>query len=488
MREQILELINRHPKHYSLLIKKDSTLLSWVLDNSLIESDHFPTMIWSAVHSTDTRCQNGRLRQIVRWSQGLTNCGPANVCECTKSDISNAVRNSKSNCSVEEKESIENTRVSTMIKKYGVPYNSQRESVKAKLKQTKLKKYQYDSLIDNDWLRVEYVDKKRTAVDIAEELGCHDSAVRRYVALHGYEVRNYSNRSRQEFKLCRWLDTHGIHYETCNRTLLDGVEVDIYIPEHSLAIEVNGLLYHSYNPNAFHISRQKNAEKRLEYRGKHLKKTIAANNAGVHLLHFTDFSIDNNWDIVINIISSKLGLHTKIGARKCLLKQIDVPTQKQFFNRYHLQGYAASNSAYGLYYDNRLIQCISIGSNRFRKNELEIIRFASEHNITVVGGLSKLLKHIRTQHCNAVITTYCDRDISTGAGYISAGFRVIEYTKPGYFWTDGRNIISRYRTQKKQLSKWLSNYNPEESESVNMFRAGYLRYWNSGNIVLQYDC
>lgn len=486
MREQILELIQNHPKHYSLLIKKNSELLNWVRDNSLLECDHFPTMIWSAVYSVDPRCQHGQLRKIVRWTQGLTNCGPASICSCTKSTISTTCSNSKLNYSAEEKKNIESKRISTMIEKYGVAYNSQRENIKTKLRQTKLKKSQYDLLIDKDWLRKEYVDKKRTAIDIAEELECHDSAVRRYVALHGYEVRNYGNRSRHETKICNLLDNHNIQYEICNRTLLNGPEVDIYIPKYSLAIEVNGLLYHGYNPDVFHILRQKNTEKRIEQRNKHLDKTILAEQVGVQLLHFTDYAIINKWDIVANIIGSKLGLHTKIGARKCVIRQVDTLAQKQFFDSYHLQGYTAARSAYGLYYNNRLVQCISIGQNRFRKNELEIIRFASEHNITIVGGLSKLLKCIRTQCADLVITTYCDRDISTGAGYRSAGFQVIEYTKPGYFWTDGRDIISRYRTQKKQLANWLNNYDPNESESVNMFRAGYLRYWNTGNIVLRY--
>lgn len=484
MRDQILELIDKHPKHYSLLIKKNKQLFDWIKENTLIECDHFPTMIYSAINNVNPICSNGNLRKLSRWSSGLVNCGPANICECTKSSISANVSISKQNYSSEVKKKIEEKRTETMLEKYGVCYNSQRESVKTILRESKLEKFQFDTLIDKQWLYEEYVINKRTSVDIAQQLGCHDSAVRRYVSLHGFKVRNYSSRSTQESKICQWLDHHNIKYEICNRSLLNGIEVDIYIPEHKLAIEVNGILYHSYNPNAFHILRKKTGQK--EQRNRHLDKTILANNLGIQLIHFTDYQINKQWEIVTNILASKLKIQNKIWARHCILKELDSKTQRDFFDRVHIQGYISAKKAYGLYYNDNLVQCISVGNNRYRNNELEILRFASELNTTVVGGLSKLLHHIKTVFKNSTITTYCDRDISNGSGYISSGFEIVEYTKPGYFWTDGHEIISRYKTQKSQLAKWLSTYNPNESESINMFRAGYLRYWNTGNIVLRY--
>jgi hypothetical protein len=484
MRDQVLEIINNHPKHYSLLIKRNTALHNWVKDNSQIDCDHFPTMIYSAVYGVNPICNNNKLKKLTRWSSGLVNCGAANVCACTKADISKNVSTTKQNYSERRKTEIEDKRKSTMLLNYGVEYNSQRESVKTILKTSKLKEHQFNTLIDRDWLQREYVDNKRTAVDIAKELDCHDSAVRRYVALHGFEVRNYSLRSSQESMICRWLDQHNINYEFCNRTVLNGSEIDIYIPTHNLGIEVNGLLYHSYNPNSFHILRQKTQK---EERTRHLNKTLLASEKQIQLLHFNDHQIKNKWDIVTNILSSKLKLQNKIWARECEIIEVNSAEQREFFNRVHIQGWVAAKKAYGLYYNDKLVQCISVGNNRYRSNELEILRFASEMNTTVVGGLSRLLKHIQSIFSNITITTYCDRDISNGNGYISAGFKIIEYTKPGYFWTDGTEIISRYKTQKTQLSKWLPQYNPNESESVNMFRAGYLRYWNTGNVVLRYE-
>ena len=48
----------------------------------------------------------------------------------------------------------------------------------------------------------------------------------------------------------------------------------------------------------------------------------------------------------------------------------------------------------------------------------------------------------------------------------------------------GAVTVSRYRSQKHQMGKWLSNFDPALSESENMFADGWRRYWDCGNWVL----
>jgi len=486
MRNKILELIQANPKHYSVLIKKNVEMHDWVNKNSRVISEHFPTMIYSAVYDVSPICEHGQIKKLSRWSSGLSNCGPAKNCQCTKSSIATNVSISKKEYTAEKREEIEKRRTATMLELYGVQYNSQRTEVKTVLSKSKLKLEQINLLGDREWVEKQYVELKRSSVDIAKELGCHDSSVRRYVSLHNFDVRNYSQRSQWELKICKWLDEQNIYYIHCDRSVLDGQEIDIYIPDHKLAIEVNGLLYHSYNPFSFHITRIQSDDKKKEQSSRHLNKTVLAEKKNVQLLQFTDNQLSEQSDIVFNIIASKLRLHKKIGARKCELRVVSSDEQKQFFNRTHVQGYIPGSIAYGLYYENNLIQCVSVGKNRYRKNELEILRFSSELSLTVVGGLSKIMNRISNDFPNEIITSYCDRNISVGSGYVSAGFEIVGYTKPGYFWTDGRTPISRYKTQKNKLKQWLNGFNPSDSETVNMFRAGYLRYWNTGNIILKY--
>lgn len=82
-------------------------------------------------------------------------------------------------------------------------------------------------------------------------------------------------------------------------------------------------------------------------------------------------------------------------------------------------------------------------------------------------------------------TTVCKYGNQKKFTRISTGFNFVRETGPGYFWTDGNTVYSRYRCQKKNLSKWLSSFNSDLSEAENLFRAGYRRYWTCGNLVFE---
>ena len=128
---------------------------------------------------------------------------------------------------------------------------------------------------------------------------------------------------------------------------------------------------------------------------------------------------------------------------------------------------------------------ISIGVPRYNKSKYthEIIRMCSMAGITVVGGVSKLVAHLKKLYPNSNILSYCDLSKGTGVGYENAGFILEGVTKPGYFWTNGGIVLSRNRCQKQNLQKWLPSYDPNLSEAINMFNANYRRYWDCGNAI-----
>ena len=107
--------------------------------------------------------------------------------------------------------------------------------------------------------------------------------------------------------------------------------------------------------------------------------------------------------------------------------------------------------------------------------------------ITVVGGVSKLVSHLKKTYYDATFLSYCDLSKGTGVGYENAGFVLDGFTEPGYFWTNGSNMISRNKCQKSNLQKWLLPYDPSLSEAVNMFNANYRRYWDCGNAIYRFE-
>lgn len=470
MKDKILEVINKHPKHYTRIIKSNQEMSGWVYKNNKAITDHFPTMIYSAIYSVSNICPNGKEKQFDRFSTGFINCGPASVCACTKNDISKNVSITKLNTNATKKKISNDKRAKTMLKKYGVEHNLQRQEVKAKLQLPKIKETVFGKLSDYTWLHTEYVINNRSAVDIAAELNVYYGTVIDYCRRFNIPVKQHSNYSLVEQNILDYVRSLGVVAIPNDRTILNKQEIDILIPEKNIAIEVNGLYWHSFNPSLG----------KKEERNKHVNKTILASKKNIQLLHFTDWDWYNKQDIVKSIIKSKLGLTDRIYARKCNIKECVTSEAKRFFTENHLQGFAAGKKYIGLYHNNKLVQCIVLGKNRYNKG-VELIRLATLQNITVVGGFSKLLRYSNEPE----IHTYCDIDISNGRGYIAVGFKETGSTGPGYFWTNGTNKLSRYMCQKSKLLALLGNkFDPNKSEAENMFNAGYRRYWNCGNYKL----
>lgn len=471
MREIILDLIKSKPKHYAKIIKNNPQLLAWIRTNTIVQTEHLPSQIYSALYQVSNICPHGKIKQLTRISMGFTGCGPANICQCTKENIALNVTKTKSKWSKEERDDINNKRVNTMIERFGVAYNSQRPDIHDIWKKPKIPRDIFEKLNNYDWLNNEYNVNQRSAVDIAQELNVYYSTVIDYCIKHNFTIRQRSNYSLTELDICKFLDSINIKYEHSNWNMI-GKELDIYIPEKNLAIEINGLYWHSYHPSSG----------RVENKDKHIEKTKLANAKGIDLLHITDWEWNNKNQIVKSILMSKLELNNRIFARKCKLQLVNPKEERDFLNQYHIQGYIASNMAIGLYYNNELVSVMSVGKSRFSKlSSYELLRYCTKSNLTIVGGGSKILKELQKTYPTFV--SYCDLSKSSGNGYKQMGFTFVKDTGPGYFWTDGDNVISRFKTQKNQLRKWLKNYNPELSESENMFASKYRRFFDCGNRV-----
>lgn len=475
MKQQILDIIKNKPKHYTVIIKKDSDLMEWINLNTLSNSDDFRVRMYSAVFQEPSVCENNNERKISRWNKGWVNCGPANICSCTKHQLSESVQKAKQSLLPPEHKRINEKRNRTMLKKYGVKYNSQRDEVKEILSKPKIPINIYNKLTDKSWLKNEYVTNNRSAVDIAAELKVYYSTVIEYCRSHGFKIKQRSNYSIIEQEIAEYIRMLGFDVITNNRDILQNKEIDIYVPSLKLGIEVNGLYWHSYHPSRYNV----------EDKHRHLRKTIEANSVGVSLFHITDYEWNQKNSIMKSILSSKLGCNKTIYARKTTIKDIPVKEAKQFFETNHIQGFVSSIYYIGLYHEAELQMAISAGRNRFTEDStIELYRMATVAGVTVSGGSSKLVKELK-KRTDLDIISYCDRSKFSGSGYKEIGFELVNETGPGFFWTDGNNVVSRFKAQKHNLEKWLHSYNGSISQSENMFAAKYMRYWDCGNYVFR---
>ena len=291
---------------------------------------------------------------------------------------------------------------------------------------------------------------------------------------------NCSARGELENEVYQWiksiLPTENIIIN--DRNIIPPFELDIYIPNRSIAIEFNELYWHG--------------EARTGSRDKsyHLRKTNWCKSKGIHLFHIFEDEWIYKKEIVKSIILSKLGIYAiKIGARKCVIKEVPTHDATVFCNENHIQGFVGSRYKYGLYYNNELISVLLLSTNRFKKNTLEITRFCTKLNYQVQGSFSRLFKFFLSQSIPFTeIYSFADKRYFTGDINTTSGFIIKDESKPNYYYFSVKSIrtplrLSRMSFQKHKLKSKLKIYDSNLTEWELMKLNGYDRIWDCGNYV-----
>lgn len=280
--------------------------------------------------------------------------------------------------------------------------------------------------------------------------------------------------SKFELEVRDFLNSLDVEFIMNDRKQIYPFELDFFIESHKIAIECNGDYWHSFN----------SLETREE-RNKHLAKLERAQATGITLIQITEHEWNAKSEILKSIIAVKLGKAERIFARKIVVAEISTATANAFCDTHHIQGGCSSSFAIGAFYDNKLVACITVGKNRFKKNnELELIRFATFSNTVIVGGFSKMLSALRGFGYSGPVTSYLDRRIFDGHSLIKSGWELSHTSNPGYCWLVGDQRISRNKTQKHRLEKLLGDdFIEGETEYQNMFRVGARRLWDCGQHV-----
>jgi hypothetical protein len=253
-------------------------------------------------------------------------------------------------------------------------------------------------------------------------------------------------------------------------------EYDIYIPSRKIAIEFNGIYWHS-------ASRDPN-------RIKHLQKTEESEKLGIKLIHVWEHDFLQRTEIVKSILNNILGKSKKIGARRCTVRNIDANVAKTFTKQNHIDGSIGGKIHLGLFYKDELVSVMSFGTRRFKKEDSwEIYRLCSKTGYQIQGGASKLFNYFITNYKPSKVITFCDRSLGGGEVYKKIGMAEVESTPPSYFWANINTAesLSRFKTQKHKLHKLLPNFDPQLSESENMKRAGWFKIWDCGNRVFVWE-
>lgn len=386
----------------------------------------------------------------------------------------------------------------TNIETRGVDYVMKDPTVREKAKNTNVKKYgsktwaESDAAIEHTFkkLKTEYPDIKEydhTTKEIAVKCkscicgkGEYQTSVRLFrqrINVNGIHPCINMNPiktgiSTYHEDIVNWLKSIGdFNIEENNRSLLNGKEIDIFLPNHNFGIEFNGIYWHS------------ELYKEKQY---HQQKSILAKERGISLFHIWEDDWLAKPHIIKSMIMNKLGVSIKIGGRKCQIREVNSNETGRFLDENHLQGKVNASVRLGLFFNGELVALMTLGKLRKVVNqssahhEWELYRFVSKCGYTVQGGFSKLLNYFINNYNPGKIHTYASLDHSIGGVYLKSGFELNHMTCPGYWWVVNGIKQYRYHFRKDRLVKEGADVN--KSETQIMHERGHWRIWNSGNL------
>jgi len=230
--------------------------------------------------------------------------------------------------------------------------------------------------------------------------------------------------SEPENIIYRYLINHSIEVEQSNKTILPGrQELDLYLPEQKIAIEYNGLHWHS------------------EAKGKpkkyHYDKWLVCKELGIQLIQIWEDDWTRNPELILKSLLNKSGNQEslKIAARKTKIVLIPRGKAKIFLNENHIQGYAAGSYYLGLQDQNQKLVAVMVLTKK-PENILEIARYATNQNVQ--GGFSKLLKYAEREYVPNKFITFSDHTISDGGLYENNGFIADREVVPDYMYIVGK--------------------------------------------------
>ena len=385
-------------------------------------------------------------------------------------------------------EEVKNKIKSTNIERYGVDVAAKNKSVKQKQRDTIKERYGDDipgpkashlkflklrerQLMESNitWIDYEQFRGKYDDGPIYYKFKCNKCNTEFEDDFHsGFPICRKCNlslngKSKTEIELQDYVKSIYPGKVLCNdRTLLDGKELDIYLPDINVAIEYNGTYWHGYR-NDVKCSLS-DFKKNIEF------KRIACQERGVRLLTIDECDYLDRPDVFKKFIKDTICPRTRVYARQCDFKEITAKEAKDFLMQYHVNGYRAGYYNCGLYYNDELI-CVAV-FGKHKKYENECMRLCYKTGYSIVGGWEKIQKHFGKQFLHYVNLKYFPGENKTGCGY--------------RFFLKGQ-IFSRIQLQKSKLIKMFDDYDDNVSDFVNCLRHNGIAIFDCGNDIRVYN-
>ena len=422
--------------------------------DTLLNRENNNLIKYGVKHTFQLESTKDKIKQTILEKYGVDN--PSKSCE-----IKNKIRETNFNkygvYSFSQSSLFKHKVIETSLIKYGVASPNQFQEIKDKQKNSMLKKYGFSCNFSN---------KNRTKLEQTwlDKYGVTDPNKRHMTNLEfwndrEYIIQHFLNNENQfmlsdfcSFFNCSFFPAYtllkklDINYNKIfsvskpeleiinllqdfkiiqsDRKILNGLELDILIPSNKVAIEYNGLYWHS------------NQKGKHQYY--HLNKTNGCLNKGIKLIHIFENEWNDNKDFILSIIYAKLNcFQQSIYARKCQLNIQD----------------NVHNITISLNHNDCMVLSVVFekSDNHSYKMKIEGLLFYQ-----VKGGLSKIINHFIKNYCPHRLISVVDKRYWFGESFVKLGFEhnhtilpTLHIINKNQIWDCGfnvyiKNIIVKY--------------------------------------------
>lgn len=265
-------------------------------------------------------------------------------------------------------------------------------------------------------------------------------------------------KSSQEEQLARFLQLF-TSVISRDREAIKPFELDVHLPEASLAVEYCGMYWHSHG----------DVESERQRKNRHFNKYKACAEKGIRLITVFESEWLERSFAIKRLLRNAIGAgRGKLMARKCELRSVTHQDAVAFYERYHPQGGAGSGEHYGLYWKSKLVACMrfTFGANDrgagVASAAWTLTRYATR--VTVAGGASRLFKAFLKDKDPSEVKSFSDNRYFSGGMYEQLGFTLEEETKPDYqVWSPKFGLRPKSHYQRRLIPKRLEEHGVADS-------------------------
>ena len=374
--------------------------------------------------------------------------------DVVKANHLQSVRNKYNVENVFELDSVKERIKSNNLESKGVEYSTQYEATKNKMQLTKK-------------TNQEIFSKEHDCIPVADLNIPNVYYYTKHLNIKTYKYKNVNYISKTDVSTI--LDAYNLDAKKCGslneyaiaefiKSIYDGKilhntrqviapkELDVYIPEKHLAIEHNGIWWHSTN---FGIDAMY-----------HKNKTDECLAKGIRLIHIFEDDWTFRTDVCKSYIAQALGIYrTYIDDSDCTVKPISIEEVNLFMANNSLGVYEVFEHNFGLFYKNELVQVLSHSKNR-------IGCLCTKLNTCVTNGYTKITSSVIND--SQVFSFDIDLSIDALDNYKKLHIvnQVAQLPKPFYIYKNTRFY---------DYNNLMANHTDDE---------GYLELYNSGYLTI----